>query len=435
MKKILNLTLLTLSLGMSSAGYTKALAQDDHNTTTTMRDVLGSDSYARFSNDYDFYFDSMNHKVIYYISKHGGISTYRGLPKLSIQAITPRNRVIRKIFDGEKSLKIAGTFQSIPNGNSHKEMIQQAASNGYTFIPMTATNVEVDFVIESSNIGANGYPLVTCEEVELASGAVISIEGGEFDVPNVECFFQRKNENGQYESDGIEVPILYKAYVSRLRGGGSTNRTLDFSVEYLPDNAIIEDFKAEQYSGGNSQAIKARMSWDLDLAHQGQQARINIDWHKTVKSFSTFAALHNFACIDIQIRKHVGKVIEEGGITVDMFNPATRRWETYRHTSTELGKAVEQRVMDIVTSNMMTEIQAKANKATQSQIGVADGSNSKAIFTFHANYEKLLFKRNETYSVIVHPENEKGVGETSMDLSCVEGGFGSRITWSSACDI
>lgn len=433
MKNKSKLNLLALCLGLSSASHAAALAMDKA-SPFTMQDVLGSVAFAKFGTDYDFYFDSVNPKVIYYLSKYGGIVNYRGFPKLSISAITPRNQFMRKIFEGKSAFKITGTFQTIPNHESHQEIIQIADQNGFTLRPMYAENASLLFSVESDVLDANGYPKVTCQNQDLESGLDITVDDGAFKVPNIECVYQTFSKNGTHEIVERKVPILYKAYVSNINGHGSTNRVLDFFLEYVPDNAVIDDYQQGVNNGSNSGVIKATVHWDLKTARQSSRAHVKIDWHQSIQAFSTYVAEHDYVCTDLQLRKYTKKVIEEGAMVVQMYNVHTKKWDEYDSLSSKLGGAIFDQIVNLVISHLFTRIEAKTDQAAQSQLDIMDGSGSKTLFVFHTNYEKVLSQRYESYSVLISHQKEKNTSKTWIHLSCVKGGFGERVVWDEACN-
>ena len=227
------------------------------------------------------------------------------------------------------------------------------------------------------------------------------------------------------QGEWVNTDFLSKFRAATPRGNSTVSTYIPFQATSMPD----WDFTIQEWmeTGSNWDAnIQAVAEWELTTAKKVRVARINIDWSRTFEQASTFFAIHNNACLEVEIGTFFKRLLDnqngESGITVEYLQ-ADGSYAKEPTTEEHFIQTVE-----AVRKEMRDELFNEMRDFGQSQIGDVN-REATAMYTLRANYEKLVFKRNETRYVSWNPGSSVTNASTNMNIQCVRGGFGTQVTW------
>ena len=157
-----------------------------------------------------------------------------------------------------------------------------------------------------------------------------------------------------------------------------------------------------------------------------QVARININWERTFEQASTFTAIHLNSCLEVEIQTFFRRLADnangQSGITIEYLHDDG----TYKTTPPNQEKF--EKVVQALYESIRNELFVEMRDYGQSQLGPVN-TEARATFTLRANYEKLIFKRNETRYLTWNPGSSITNAKTNMTIQCLKGGFGQVVSW------
>lgn len=362
---------------------------------------------------FHLYGDTLDPKLVWYVAKQGmvalnGTSTGLPQPRFSVYSRMPWNGV----FAGENLVYFGGAFDTTGNLGDLNRLQAEAHAKGMTISPAKASSASTKFLATGFEVGADGRVDTKCEfeEWTAPNGNVVL-------VPICEAM----SRDGEYRTSDF----MYQFRSAVPRGNSSTSEYIPFQGTTMPGwDFTIGDLMA---TGSNWDAnLQGVVEWELTTEAKTRVARIVVDWKRTFEQASTFTALHNWSCVDIEIQTFFRRLVDNpdgnSGITVEYLHPDG----IYRQDPVD--DAQFHKVVDGVYQDMRNELFNEMRDYGQSQLGPVN-TEATAVFTMRANYEKLIFERNETRYIAWNPGTSITNANTNMTVSCVKGGFGMPVVW------
>ncbi len=358
--------------------------------------------------------DSDDPQLLYYVMKNGGIS---------VDAKTSANPIPRfQVFDfvpsfgfwaGSTLTRLGGSFDTVSQLDSLSALQNQATAQGYRVQPAPVTKATVSFllgtnVLEGTRLAAN------CVKEQLtivdASGATRVIT-----VPN--CTI---NDNGQT----VEVDVMQKFSALPVSGNSVASQAIPFAAVTLPDFSLPIRTIMNDPTGNNQWdgILSAKVDWEIKSNKPTRQARVIINWSQTFSQLSTFFAIHNNACVDVEIQALMRRLstcndADRCGVKIEYLNPATSTYTPVLPNDPDFVNQVSA-FQQSIQSELMTQVDAYST----SQLGQVS-TEKTAYFTLRANYEKLTLNRNETRYFTYTPGFATVTAATDLKISCMSGGF------------
>ena len=167
-----------------------------------------------------------------------------------------------------------------------------------------------------------------------------------------------------------------------------------YSFQLVTTPSATPEIRQIMMSGANWDAsIQATTDWQLTTHARTQIARINIDWERVFQQASTYTAVHLNSCVEAEIETFFRRLLDnqngQTGITIEYKQPDGSYSENL------IIAQFDQAVQSLYES-IRDELFVELRDFGQSQLGNVDNEPSGAVFTLRANYEKLVFRRNES---------------------------------------
>ncbi|ATC93708.1 hypothetical protein [Pseudoalteromonas tunicata] len=361
---------------------------------------------------YTLYADSADQNLVWYVPKVGqialsGASTSAPKPSFSVYARAPWTG----IFSGQNLVHFGGAFNTSGDRGALLKLESEAHAQGLRISPAQAAKVTTKFLLTDLIVGNDGRINTQCdtEEWNGPNGLVL--------IPVCKAL----NSEGEW----VNTDFLSKFRTATPRGNSTVSTYIPFQATSMPD----WDFTVQEWmeTGSNWDAnIQAVAEWELTTVKKVRVARINIDWSRTFEQASTFFAIHNNACLEVEVGTFFKRLLDnqngESGITVEYLQADG----TYANEPTSEEQFIQ--TVEAVRKEMRDELFNEMRDFGQSQIGDVN-REATAMYTMRANYEKLVFKRNETRYVSWNPGSSVTNASTNMNIQCVTGGFGTQVTW------
>lgn len=426
-----------ISLSLLSCFSAHALPVDPTEADRVlMQEVLGTEA-AELTEKYALFFDSRSKKLIWFVPKIGKLAS-RGYgqnksPIFNIMTKTPwSGSLLGTFFPGQKQIYAGGAFSSTGDTYALRKLYQTAAAAGYSVQPATAEKATLKFGLLGKDIDGDGYPDVNC--ISKQAQGFFDAQGQALTYP--ECSYTIDGEIPGV-SKVVQVPEILAASTGQRTGGRRlTNTVVPFNFNTVPSNATVDLF---QKSLENTHALDALLyadiNWELQTTGLTERARININWQQTFESVSTYAAYHNYACVDVELTDISEKLLKEGAVTVDLYNRMTRKWESMSFDDTDANDDAEfieavNKVKNEIESELFQEIRTKADKFTQDKSNiVSTEDDKKTMFVYRKNTTKRAFSHKEQRYVLWNPGKKTVSTSTSFFVGCIEGGFGEKVQW------
>ncbi|WP_018692166.1 hypothetical protein [Algicola sagamiensis] len=381
------------------------------------------DMASQFSVDmqraFNIYADSDHRDLVWYVPKVGqialtGVNTGNPRPRFSVYSRAPWTGFLA----GQDLVHFGGAFDTTGGIGDLRQLEREAQAKGLRVSPATAAKATTKFLLTDLVVGNNGRIDTECH-TETWTGP-----NGEVQIPVCTAL----NNDGER----VSTDFMYKFRATTPRGSSSVSQNIPFQGVTMPEWVFpIQDLME---TGSNWDAnFQAVTEWELTTLRKTRVARININWSRTFEQASTYFGIHNNACVDIEVQTFFRRLLDnqngESGITVEyLHDDGTYKPEPINDEQFD-------NVVDAVYQEMRNELFNEMRDYGQSQLGRVD-TEATAMFTLRANYEKLIFKRNETRYVSWNPGSSVHNASTNMTVQCVLGGFGTSVTWdvdSEAC--
>ncbi|GAB6260505.1 hypothetical protein [Photobacterium sp. R1] len=392
----------------------------DPNDDNAYRHFPGSVS-AELESKYYLYKDSHKKDLMWYVPKSGYVA-YRGTgdntrPNFNASSYIPRFGTWAALRPGEAQIRMGGAFNTMGRVEDVQFLKTEAEKVGFSVSPAVVTRGTALFVVDGIDANADGRIDVECVDEPLT---VTDALGQTINVTINNCYVTT--------IDGKQQPttIVEKAYAKVPGGRTSASVNVPFQLVTLPDNDMTNAIENDLAVGNSlSPYFSLIVDWELETERETRAARITVDWNQTFEQAHTFAAYHNFACVDIEIQTFFKKLVQEGkGVYVEYYNPETKQYEEQAPNQAAFIKAVEG-----IQAELQAELFDQIQEYSQSQLGKVDTSTN-SMWTLRANYEKQVLKRNETRTINWNPGMSMETVQTEMSVDCVVGGFGTPVEWS-----
>ncbi len=392
----------------------------DPNDDNAYRHFPGSVS-AELESKYYLYKDSHKKDLMWYVPKSGYVA-YRGTgdntrPNFNASSYIPRFGTWAALRPGEAQIRMGGAFNTMGRVEDVQFLKTEAEKVGFSVSPAVVTRGTALFVVDGIDANADGRIDVECVDEPLT---VTDPLGQTINVTINNCYVTT--------IDGKQQPttIVEKAYAKVPGGRTSASVNVPFQLVTLPDNDMTNAIENDLAVGNSlSPYFSLIVDWELETERETRAARITVDWNQTFEQAHTFAAYHNFACVDIEIQTFFKKLVQEGkGVYVEYYNPETKQYEEQAPNQAAFIKAVEG-----IQAELQAELFDQIQEYSQSQLGKVDTSTN-SMWTLRANYEKQVLKRNETRTINWNPGMSMETVQTEMSVDCVVGGFGTPVEWS-----
>ncbi|WP_145997848.1 hypothetical protein [Vibrio sp. vnigr-6D03] len=418
MKRTHILKLSTMAAALLSCVATAAPM--DPNDDNAYRHFPASVS-AEIESKYYLYKDSHAKDLILYVPKSGYVS-YRGRgnntrPNFNASSYVPRFGTWAALRPGEAQIRMGGAFNTMGRVEDVTFLKLEAEKAGFKVAPAIVNRGTALFVVDGIDADADGRVDVQCVDEPLM---VTDPYGKTINVNINKCSVTAIDGTQQ------ETSIVEKAYAKVPSGRTSASVHIPFQLVTLPDNDMTNAIQ-DDLMVGNSLApyFSLVVDWELETERATRAARITVDWNQTFEQAHTFAAYHNYACVDIEIQAFFKKLVQEGkGVYVEYYNPETGKYEEKAPNQAAFIKAVEG-----IQAELQAELFDQIQEYSQSQLGQVDTSTN-SMWTLRANYEKQVLKRNETRTINWSPGMSMETVQTEMSVDCVVGGFGTPVEWS-----
>lgn len=397
------LTTLTLALVAATCGQVMAAP-----LATNERDIQ-----SQFSIDtqrkFQLFADSDHRDLVWYVPKEGqiainGADTATPRPRFSIVSRYSTSGV----FAGLEQAVLGGAFDTTGNRGALLKLETEARAKGLRISPATASKATTNFMLSDVAFDSNGRANIRCENK--------AVPGTIFTVP--ECLVLSDT------NEWLPTSMLASFQANTPSGNTSVSTYIPFQAVSMPD-ATPE--MRDLMNGSNWDShIQATTTWELTTLARTQVARININWERTFEQASTFTAIHLNSCLEVEIQTFFRRLADnangQSGITIEYLHDDG----TYKTTPPNQEKF--EKVVQALYESIRNELFVEMRDYGQSQLGPVN-TEARATFTLRANYEKLIFKRNETRYLTWNPGSSITNAKTNMTIQCLKGGFGQVVSW------
>lgn len=401
MKTKISLVAATLIAATTLPVLAAPLAQNE-------RDITGLFS-VDVQRKFNLFADSDHRDLVWYVPKEGqvainGATTASPKPRFSIVSRYSTSGV----FAGQEQAVLGGAFDTSGSRGDLLRLESEARAKGMRISPAAASKATTNFMLSDIAFDSNGRANIRCENKP--------VPGTIFTVP--ECLVLTDS------NEWVSTTVLASFQAQTPQGNTSVSTYIPFQAVSMPDTTS----EMRQLMDGSTwdAHIQATTTWELTTLARTQVARININWERTFEQASTFMAIHYNSCVEAEIQTFFRRLADnangQSGITIEYLHDDG----TYRSTPPNQEKF--EKVVQALYEQIRSELFVEMRDYGQSQLGRV-GTEARATFTLRANYEKLIFKRNETRLLTWNPGSSITTAKTNMTLQCLKGGFGAPVTW------
>lgn len=367
----------------------------------------------RFSEEvlanFELYADSDNNRLIWYVPKNGSVAMLgtasNPVPRFSANYFTEFSGV----FAGQVVSTIGGSFSTAGFAPQRSQLQTEATRLGVQIQPAQAKKATTKFIVSGFDVDGKLDPTCTLEKMIVTSP--ITGESTEISMPKCEITYD----------DGTvrEVDTIQKFTALVPTGQTSVSTSIPFQAKTTPAYAPIVE--SNMLSGANfDDALSAVVDWEIPTSSITRTARFTINYNQVFEKATTFAAIHDWACVDIEVSTFFQRLVRDGTIKVEYLN-ASNQWVLNAPNSADFVGAVGALEREI-RNEIFTEMRSYA------QPNLPDVSRqANAIFTLRANYEKQIFRVNETRIFNYNPGPVIKTARTDMFVGCLKGGFGTPV--------
>jgi hypothetical protein len=405
MKKTL---LRSLCVGLALAITAPAMAAPMH---PQARDVSGHFSpYVQHS--FTLLADSDDTRLVYYIPRQGGVAVQSPLSSNPIPRFAISSRYPSFGFwAGHELTHMGGTLSTTGDLGALQMLHQEAQQKGMRVTPAPVTKAGVKFLV-----AGNPNPVTGRIDVHCVTNTII-VNGREVRVP--ECH-TRDEPDAPYD---LSTNVMYTFGFIPLPNNGTVAQDLTFQATTLPDWA--PQLRSKMMSGGQwDDVLVAKANWELRTSNLTRQARLTVNWRRLFEQASTFAAFHNYACVDVEIQAFFRRIIDCNnenacGIRVEYMQPNGTWGPVAPHDVNFVNavNALERQLREELFNEMAPRLGRVSTRV-------------RAYFTLRANYERLILERNEVRYFTYNPGPTDFEADTTLTISCLLGGFEEgRVRW------
>ena len=365
--------------------------------------------------------DSDDPTLVYYVPAQGGIavdaaSSAKPLPQFGISSYTPSFG----FFGGETLVRLGGSFSTTSYLGALNQLESEAKSKGLSVAPAPAATATTKFLLGAYEVSGGRLDIsCTKEDYKLTKP-----DGSEKVSKVPKCKAKADPTDSEYS---LDLNIMYKFATLPAVGNSVVSQRIPFQAITLPDTETL--FRSKMETGGQwAEIMTAKIDWEVTAQRKTRQARFHINWESTFEQASAFAAYHNNSCVDIELKGFYQKLAQcskedECGIRVEYMN-SDGTWGDKAPDNAAFVNAANE-IQKRLNDELFLEV---ANK-TKSQLGTVN-QDSNSQFTLRANFEKILFSKNEVVPFAFNEGPEVFKASTTLNIACLKGGFEEgRVTW------
>ncbi len=361
--------------------------------------------------DFTLLADSVDPALVYYVPNTGGVTINA---KQSIQPV-PSFQVYEYyptfgFFAGEALTRLGGSFDTTSNQDSLGRLESEAAAKGLKLTPAPATTATTKFLL--------GPYLLEDERLDVDciydTYEIVTSSGELREVRVPVCSI---DEGADYD---IDTNIMYKFSQLPALSGSTVSQNIPFAGVTMPN--VGQQLRPIMMSGGQwSGVVSAKVDWEIKANTQTRQARALINWEQTFEQASAFMAIHNNACVDIEMQAFYQNLAscdnaDDCGVKIEYMNEFGQ-WTDVAPDDPEFINQVT-----AFQSTVENELFNQVDAYTTSTLGQVS-TRATAFYTLRANYEKKNLSRNETRYFTWTPGNQTVHASTDLQISCLTGGF------------
>jgi hypothetical protein len=280
--------------------------------------------------------------------------------------------------------------------------------------PAQAKKATTKFIV--SGLDTDGKLHANCTTTKLLVTNPVTGVTTEVSMPKCEVVY----EDGTIK----EVDTIQKFTALVPTGQTSVSTSIPFQAKTTPDytNSVTSNLA----SGANfDESLSAVVDWEIPTSSITRTARFTINYNQVFEKATTFAAIHNWACVDIEVSTFFQRLVRDGSIKVEYLN-ASNQWVLNAPNASDFVGAVaalEREIRNEIFAEMTSYAQPNLPNVSR---------QASAVFTLRANYEKQIFSVNETRVFNYNPGPVIKTARTDMFVGCLTGGFGVPVVASTA---
>jgi hypothetical protein len=371
--------------------------------------------------NYTLLADSDNPRQVYYVPRFGGIavnapSSANPVPRFSIS----ESVATTGFWAGSFLSYLGGTFDTVSlNDETAQKLFQEANTLGISLSPAPVRSAKTKWLLAAEAVEGSRVK-ADCQNQEVT---VRNPRTGETTTTLVP-FCYLPDESGAYTRDSN---IFYKLASFPVPGNSVTAAAVPFQAVLLPEGGTIARTKMSTGAQWDD-LLTARVEWDIKTNTKTRQARAEINWKSTFEQASAFAAIHNNACIDIEMQAFYQKLAscndpDQCGVSIKYLKD-DGTWTNVAPNDPEFITQVK-----AFRKSIEDELFNQVEAYTTSTLGQVSKKKS-AVFTLRANYEKKSLDRHEFRDFEWSPGNRALSVTTDLNISCLKGGFETgRVSW------
>ncbi|MBP9707633.1 MAG: hypothetical protein KBD78_08305, partial [Oligoflexales bacterium] len=368
---------------------------------------------------FDLYADADDSKLLYYVPRRGGIAIQapesdNPIPRFSVFARMPSSG----FYENEELAYLGGSWSTTSNLGALSLLISEAAKQGLQVVAVPVARAKTK-ILATGYETSDGRIDLQCTKDEFI---LTNSQGKTYKRVVPKCS-TKSDPNSDYD---IDTNVMYK-FTSLPATGGLVSQDIPFQAVTTPNWS--NQLRGLMTNGGQWDAIlTGKIEWDLTASNLTRQARFFINWSQTFEQASAFAAYHNYACVDIEVKAFFQKLSQcksedQCGVRME-FMQDDGSWAAKAPNDADFINAVNK-----LQTELQDELFNEVQKRSESQLGkVSD--RATAVFTMRANYEKIMFDRNEVRYFNYNKGPETINASTTLNISCLKGGFeDGKVSW------
>ncbi|PUA29174.1 MAG: hypothetical protein B0W54_00775 [Cellvibrio sp. 79] len=364
--------------------------------------------------NFELYADSDNNKLVWYVPKYGSVAMLgtpsNPVPRFNANYFTEFSGA----FAGQTVAVLGGSFSTAGFAPQRTQLQNEANSLGVQIAPAQAKKATTKFIV--SGLDTDGKLHANCTTTKLLVTNPVTGVTTEVSMPKCEVVY----EDGTIK----EVDTIQKFTALVPTGQTSVSTSIPFQAKTTPDytNSVTSNLA----SGANfDESLSAVVDWEIPTSSITRTARFTINYNQVFEKATTFAAIHNWACVDIEVSTFFQRLVRDGSIKVEYLN-ANNQWVLNAPNASDFVGAVaalEREIRNEIFAEMTSYAQPNLPNVSR---------QASAVFTLRANYEKQIFSVNETRVFNYNPGPVIKTARTDMFVGCLTGGFGTPVVASTA---
>lgn len=364
--------------------------------------------------NFELYADSDSNTLIWYVPKNGSVamlgSSSNPVPRFNANFFTEFSGA----FAGQTVAVLGGSFSTAGFAPQRVQLQTEATRLGVQIAPAQAKKATTKFIV--SGLDTDGKLHANCTTTKLVVTNPTTGVSTEVSMPKCEIIYD----------DGTvrEVDTIQKFTALVPVGQTSVSTSIPFQAKTTPEytNSVVSNLAV----GANfDESLSAVVDWEIPTTSITRTARFTINYNQVFEKATTFAAIHNWACVDIEVSTFFQRLVREGSIKVEYLN-ANNQWVLNAPNASDFVGAVaalEREIRDEIFTEMRSYAQPNLPNVSR---------QASAVFTLRANYEKQIFRVNETRVFNYNPGPVIKTARTDMFVGCLTGGFGQAVVASTS---